>query len=236
MKGVNDEICGGTHVKNTKDIQKFMISEYFSKGTGLWRIIGITSNSTVSSYIDQEIEKYKILIDKIKEQIDEYKIKDKQLDSFFHEISYHSSCKNLIKLKTEYSKLKIYFDELLNETIKDMNKKSIVDIKLSPKLFSKNNNLMYFSVFEQNQKNIISALKELQNENSNLIFICFNIFPNKIQYIINCKPDSSIKANELIKKINIISNGNGGGDMFFAQGGSDKKDSLSDIIQLISDY
>jgi alanyl-tRNA synthetase len=117
-----------------------------------------------------------------------------------------------------------------------MNKKSIVDIKLSPKLFSKNNNLMYFSVFEQNQKNIISALKELQNENSNLIFICFNIFPNKIQYIINCKPDSSIKANELIKKINIISNGNGGGDMFFAQGGSDKKDSLSDIIQLISDY
>jgi alanyl-tRNA synthetase len=35
IKGVNDEICGGTHVANTKDLEKFMIIEYTPKGTGM---------------------------------------------------------------------------------------------------------------------------------------------------------------------------------------------------------
>jgi alanyl-tRNA synthetase len=34
IDGVNDEICGGTHVSMTGDIEKFMIVEYISNGTG----------------------------------------------------------------------------------------------------------------------------------------------------------------------------------------------------------
>jgi alanyl-tRNA synthetase len=34
IDSINDEICGGTHVNNTSDIQKFMIVEYIQKGNG----------------------------------------------------------------------------------------------------------------------------------------------------------------------------------------------------------
>jgi alanyl-tRNA synthetase len=35
IKDINDELCGGTHVNSTSDIQQFLIVEYSSKGAGL---------------------------------------------------------------------------------------------------------------------------------------------------------------------------------------------------------
>jgi alanyl-tRNA synthetase len=236
IKGVNDEICGGTHVNNTKDIQKFIISEYFAKGTGFWRIVGITSNDSISKYIDSKIEEYQKLINEIKEQIAKYKIKNEEIEQLLQTMNFHSSVKNLIELKKHYLNLNIIFIEYLKLALKSENEENIKNIKETEKLYSSFNNMCYFTVYDKNQKNIISALNELQNELSNPIIICINVTSDKIQYFISCKKDSIFTAKQIIEKINQVSQGAGGGNTFFAQGGSIKKESLNVLLEEIGEF
>ncbi|WP_342252369.1 alanine--tRNA ligase [Spiroplasma endosymbiont of Amphibalanus improvisus] len=50
------ELCGGTHCENTKNIEKFMITNYESKGSGSYRIYALTSNETIQEYLALEIK------------------------------------------------------------------------------------------------------------------------------------------------------------------------------------
>lgn len=45
------EVCGGTHVNNTKEIQKVKILNIVSKGSGIWRINGISSFETIAKNV-----------------------------------------------------------------------------------------------------------------------------------------------------------------------------------------
>lgn len=88
-----------------------------------------------------------------------------------------------------------------------------------------NNKLNYlmhsFNNFDNKQ--IGTALTELINEDHNHVYIALNILEAKVQYIIMANKEYCLKnnfsCNELIKKINQVVNGSGGGRDTFAQGG-----------------
>lgn len=52
------ELCGGTHVPNTKDIEDFIITGIESKGSGLFRIKCLTSHQTVGDYLNHQFQTY----------------------------------------------------------------------------------------------------------------------------------------------------------------------------------
>jgi alanyl-tRNA synthetase len=234
IKGVNDEICGGTHVNNTKDLEKFMIVEYTPKGTGFWRIRGITSNNTTSKYIDEQIEIIELQINKIKAKVNELKIDNKLLNELINEINYHSSTKNLIELEKQLNKIKEISDEEFKKSAKLNEGNIIAEIKATDKMFSSSGVICYFSVHDKPIKLIAFALNELSNEDSKYLYVVLNILNDKIQYclIANSK-DIAIKPNEFIKKINLICDGSGGGNELFAQGGTNKVEKTVELLDFI---
>lgn len=50
------ELCGGTHVGQTQEIEIFLITEVLSKGKGTLRIKAITSEQTVKQFLNQKWE------------------------------------------------------------------------------------------------------------------------------------------------------------------------------------
>jgi len=236
INNVNNEICGGTHVCNTSDIQKFIISDFSPKGTNTWRIRGITTNKNVSKYYDEILIKYKIIYDKLCKQIEEFKLKDKLIDEIKLAISFTNSGENLINLRNNCDRLNQIVKEKMADKIKNDNKLSIANIKLTKKSISAKGNILFFTVEQQDIKNVISALNELVNEDKDHMYIIVNTFPNKFQYFIKANKGFSIQANDIIKKINLLSGGSGGGSELYAQGGSDNIYHIKDILELIFNY
>ena len=74
--GKSIELCGGTHASNTKDIEKFAISSYETKGSNLYRIEAVTGGKIEDTLFDiikpYNDEMIKLLM-KAKEIIDDAK-------------------------------------------------------------------------------------------------------------------------------------------------------------------
>jgi len=236
IKNVNRELCGGTHVCNTKDIEKFIIAEYTPKGTNSWRIRGITSNSSVSKYFDDILSKYKLVYDKLISQVEEFKIKDDEIDKIKLSITFTNSAENVTHIKNVIDKLQMLVKEKVAAKIKDNNKIAIANIKTSTKTSSKNGMIFYITVNNQDSKNVTAALNELSNEDKEHMFIIINTFANKFQYFIKNHKHFPLKANEVIKKINLLSGGSGGGNEEYAQGGSDNIYHTNEVIEVIYNY
>ena len=63
--GITADLCGGTHIDWTKNLEDFKITNVDSKGTGIFRIRAITSHKIVSQYYQDEMQKYKILYENL---------------------------------------------------------------------------------------------------------------------------------------------------------------------------
>ncbi len=55
---VSAELCGGTHISNTKDIEKFRIIDYYSKGSGSWRIEATSTQKSIDACLITKYQKY----------------------------------------------------------------------------------------------------------------------------------------------------------------------------------
>ncbi|MBR2055476.1 MAG: alanine--tRNA ligase, partial [Mycoplasmataceae bacterium] len=54
---ITSDLCGGTHIDHTKNLEKFKIISVESKGTGIYRIRAITSNEIVDKYLEDKLHK-----------------------------------------------------------------------------------------------------------------------------------------------------------------------------------
>ncbi|ATZ16146.1 alanyl-tRNA synthetase [Entomoplasma freundtii] len=74
------ELCGGTHVRNTKEIEDFLITNLESKGNGLFRIKALTSFQTIENYLQHQFGTLLEEIDQLQDRYQETKalLVDKQ--------------------------------------------------------------------------------------------------------------------------------------------------------------
>jgi alanyl-tRNA synthetase len=170
----------------------------------------------------------------INDQYVEYNIHNKEYDALYSEVNKNSGDFNT--LHEIYDKLVILTSTLFVQAAKQQNENAIEFIKNTDKQLNKAEKICYATVFEQNNKNIISALNDLTNTDKEHLYFIINKFPDKIQYIAVCNKSVKISCGELIKKIGALVDGSGGGGPCFAQGGVAGMEQIDKITSFINDY
>ena len=235
------ELCGGTHVANTKDIKKFAIFNFESKGSNTYRIEAVTGNrlestlfEVIKPYNDEMvkllIKAKEILALARKQNIDlsfDVEIDNTAPTSYKdiifnqNELSYiQSEVKTLEKTyNNELEKLTLSSLDNYTSRVKEINGKKILYLELD--------NIAMFLVkamaddlcnkFDQ----VVILLADIKEDNS-VNFICRSSIP-------------SVNAGYIVKNITAAFGGNGGGSPTFAQGGIKDKNKLTEIKEAIKD-
>ena len=236
--GKSIELCGGTHVANTKDIGPFAIYNVESKGSNVYRVEGCTKHkiedtlyNTIKPYND---EKIKLLI-KAREILDSAKNSGIKLefevdisndkptsykDIIFNknELQYvHSEVKNLekkyysMKEESTLQNLDIYREHI----------KSINGVEL-----------LVMAVKDKDINLLKSIADSLMNEMTNGFIFFINVKEDSSVNFI-AKSNSFVNAGEIVKYASLNSDGNGGGSPKFAQGGGKTDSAIDSIVKHI---
>lgn len=236
--GPSIELCGGTHVKNTKDIEQIAILSVENKGSDTYRIEGTTGKHiaeelkrVVKPYTD-EITKLltktkNIIKEAKKEKIDldfDFEITPQELDSYEDVIYYKEQ---LDRLKISVRKLeKKYNESRTNKSIDNMDE----IIKNKEEIDGKN----IIIAITQNYE--VPILKQLVDNITNTVENSFTLLANQNKESVNiiCKTNinnPNIHCGNIVKDICLKCQGNGGGNQFFAQGGGSDATELSTYLK-----
>lgn len=232
--GKSIELCGGTHATNTKDIERFAIYSYESKGSNLYRIEATTDGkiedtlfNIIKPYNDEMIK----LLMKAKEIMDEAKEVGIRLE-FDVDINHEKpeSYKDIIYNRNEL--------QYVQQEVRDLEKKyqqlrekqvlSNLDV-YREHIKDYNGTFGLLMTVENKDVNLLKSVADAIIEEMGTGFVFFaNI---KEDGSINFLSRSSCHANSglIVKDAAVSSLGNGGGSPTFAQGGGKTKDALPKI-------
>jgi len=218
------ELCGGTHVKNTKDIGKFKIINQSSIAAGVRRVEALRDKQ-LEDY-EKSLKKEKSLkekdlknqIDLIKKELLKYKVKP----DYKNDLELSENIKNLNK-QIETIKIK--------NIIKDKSKNIIKDKKIGS-FTLRHQVLTDFPPKEL--RNIIDQSKKDIKEG---IVVGFSTFEGKVGVAVGVtnKLTSKYDAVSLVKIASEALGGKGGGGRKdFAQAGGADKNKINEAFQILS--
>ncbi|MFA5719619.1 MAG: alanine--tRNA ligase [Acholeplasmataceae bacterium] len=219
------ELCGGTHVVNTKDIENFLISSISSIGSGIYRVeafSGINYINDLKERNQSNFQELSVLENKYKDLSKEaksYNITPKSLE----ELTLHGSYQDMINLRHQIEHIK-GMNRDLEKKIKE--KKDRTLLSQTETLIKQMRGPVILTKDLDNQVLRPLLLDIYQQLNVETLMLV-NVKDNKITYLIRSKD----KAREYIAKFNEISKGFGGGNPTFAQGGSNHLELLEDLLK-----
>lgn len=235
------ELCGGTHVNNTKDINAFAIKSFESKGANTFRIEATTDNlihkvlyEAKKPHNDEMIK----ILEKAKRIIDS--AKEEGIDLSFNvsiDNSVPKSYKDIIYNRNEMTLLRKKVKELEKEYANKKEEKALKDINIFDKYIEKTDCCEYIVIKVEEYslpilKQIIDNITEKLN--NGFVFIA-NIKNDNVNFISKCNKSISNKINcgDLIKTASIKAKGNGGGSNIFGQGGGTDTSNIDEILEEI---
>jgi len=223
------ELCGGTHVKNTKDIGKFKIISQSSIAAGVRRIEALRDKQ-LSDYLEKqnkaglkETEKATKEVNRLFSEIEKMNAKPADVNGLPHEEKIKVLTKQMKQVLTEY----VLKDKDLNQ-FKDVKVKGI-KIRFQ-KVYDYPPSLLR-NLIDQGKKDIVSGLIVSyaidQNDDGTI---------NKIGVAVGVTKDLTKKFNaiDLVKQASVITGGKGGGGRpDFAQAGSADENKIEDAFEKI---
>ncbi len=238
----SSELCGGTHIKNTKEIRKFAIISCESKGLNIYRIEAVTKDNIYNEAF-KAIKPYnddmKLLLIKAKKTIEtaankgiilnvDLNISNERPDSYKDIVENKIELVNLKQAVQDLEKR--YNDKLIEYEISKANKllKDVYETKYGSVLISKTQDISVNIL-----KSIIDNL--LNNFENGIIFI-INISDNKNINIIGKKREAykkDINIGNIVKIVSNMIDGNGGGNALFGQGGGTNTQNINKVIDYI---
>ena len=243
--GKSIELCGGTHVSNTKEIGRLAIYSCESKGSNIYRIEAVTGDKiedtlaeVIRPYNDEKVKllmkakeilesarnnglKLEFDVDLNNDEASSYKdiiFNRTELQYVHHEVKELEKEYNLLKERTTLQNLNVYRDN-----IREIN----------------GVNCLVMKVFDKDNSILKSVMDTIINEIGSGVVFFANVCDNeKVSYLV--KSSSNIDAGQLVKLAAALSNGNGGGSKTFAQGGSKDISNinivLENVIKEINNY
>lgn len=237
--GNSKELCGGTHVKNTSDIERFAILSVENKGSNTYRIEATTKNHIEEALLEvakpYNDEIVKILL-KGKKILQEAKSNGINLNlNLMIENDNLTSYKDIIALRNKLSYLQDEIKELEKKYAKLKEEKVLDNIEEFRKdiIMVKDTNLLLKKVEEMDINSLKQLLDNLANEYENIFIMVANINPNSVNLI--ARSNCDLPAGLMIKDACKLIGGNGGGSEKFAQGGGKDLSKIDEIFQTIKE-
>ncbi len=216
------ELCGGTHVKNTKDIGKFKIINQSSIASGVRRIEGLRQKQ-LEGY-ERSLKEGKILKDKsLNEQINLVK----------NEILKHKTKPSYTEKKTTSENLKSLKKQLERINIQSIikNKNKIKDKKIGRFI------LRYQVLTDFPPKELRSLVDQSKKDIKEGVVVSFSTFQGKVAVAVGITNELTKKydAVELVKIASEVLGGKGGGGRKdFAQAGGNYEEKIEDAFAILS--
>jgi len=218
------ELCGGTHVKNTKNIGKFKIISQSSIAAGVRRIEALRDRQL--EVYEKSLKKDKSLKEKnlkdqihlIKKELSKYKVKP----DYKEDLELFENIKNLNK---QLDKIKI------QNIIKDKTKNIIKDKKIGT--FA----LRYQVLNDFPPKELRNVIDQSKKEIKQGIVVGFSTFEGKVGVAVGVTSELTKKydAVSLVKIASEVLGGKGGGGRKdFAQAGGADKNKIEEAFKTLS--
>ena len=204
------ELCGGCHVANTSHIGLFKILMETSVGSGVRRIEAVTSTAAYEA-LKQEEE----TVTKIAEVL---KLKNRA--STFEKVEelvqhYNAAQKEIEKLTAKLNSLEA---KAKAQDVEEVNGKKFLYVHV-----------------EKNPKDAKQSCFDYRDSLGHGVVLMTSTFEGKNSYYVGVTKDltKELKAGDLVKAINPILNGRGGGKPDMAQGGCENLDKINEAVELI---
>ncbi|WFG97184.1 alanine--tRNA ligase [Spiroplasma citri] len=225
------ELCGGTHVANSQDVEDLLVTGLESKGAGTFRIHAITSNKTIASYLNEQFLKEKTEAINYFDKYNQGKaaLLDQSLEQTWEQIS------NLTVSKPNWKQLKelvAQFKEDFKRWQKQYDNILIQQfVKQYNTFLPQDKNGINFLTHQFTTKVDINALKVLIDDykaryRNLLIFLVDVSDETQATLIVGVSDDlhDRYQAGKIIQQLNPLLNGKGGGNNSVAQSGFNNKD------------
>ena len=238
--GDSKELCGGTHIKNTSEIEKFAIFSVESKGSNVYRIEACTNDSvedilldTIKPYNDEKIK----LLMKARNIISSAKQEGILLD-FDCQIT-NEEPKGYGDIIFERNELEYTQNEVKNLEKKYKEEKSKIALNdlssYEAKIEEKNGNKILITIVENQEVNILKDIVDtLLNKMGNGFILLANIHGNEANLIARNNLDH-LSSGDIMKEVASKLNGKGGGSKTFAQGGGKDISKLEEVLEEVKE-
>ena len=218
------ELCGGTHVKNTKEIGEFKVISQSSIASGVRRVEALRDKE-LQNY-EKSLKKDKSLKEKnLKDQVNFVKkelLKFKLKPDYKDDLDLSENLKNLNK---QFEKIKI------QKIIEDKNKNIIKDKKVG------NFILRQQVLIDFPPKELRSVIDHGKKDIKEGIIISISTFEDKVGVAVGLTKELTKKydAVELVKIASKALGGKGGGGRNdFAQAGGSDKDKIEEAFKILN--
>ena len=218
------ELCGGTHVKNTKEIGEFKVISQSSIASGIRRVEALRKKQ-LQDYEKSLKEDKSIKEKNLKDQVNLIKkdlLKLKVKPDFKDNVDLSENLKNLNKQLEKITIKKI---------IEDKNKNIIKDKKIGSFLFRQQ------VLKDFPPKELRSVIDQGKKDIKNGIVVSISTFEGKVGVAVGLTKDLTKKfdAVELVKIASKVLGGKGGGGRVdFAQAGGSHKDKIEEAFKTLN--
>ncbi|SJZ51333.1 alanine--tRNA ligase [Mycoplasmopsis verecunda] len=214
--GITADLCGGTHLSNTAKLENFKITNVDKKAAGIYRIRAISSNTLVNEYLEEEVDKLLVEVEKMldknaklnKDYTYELNIPEDKEQA----IDYLNA--TLEKLREDNKQIQ---KDLANNFEFDYENIEFLDI---------NGHKLYINqdVDKANIKTVASTLREKHND---ILVVLTSSDANSMLVVASKQYNSNAIAQQLFKHLN----GRGGGNAILSMGKVASTNDLLDFIQ-----
>ncbi|MEJ6674071.1 MAG: DHHA1 domain-containing protein, partial [Polaribacter sp.] len=212
--GASVELCGGTHVKNTRDIWHFKIKSEGAVASGIRRIEAITNDAVKDFYSENNKTLFEIkdLLNNAKEPV-----------------------KAVVKLQEENTSLQKQIEHLLKEKAQNLSG------ELRNQLQEINGVSFLAAKVDLDANGIKNLAFELGKDAKNM-FLVFATAPSKDKAMLTCYISKELAnergydAGKVVRELGKLIHGGGGGQNFFATAGGKNPGGIPQALEKAKEY